>query len=505
MFQEAFTILLDPSVLLNIFLGVISGICIGCLPGLTATMGVALVLPLTFGMSAANSILLLIGVYFGAIYGGSVSAILLNTPGTPASAATALDGHKMALKGEAGRALGIATSSSFVGGFISCVYLMLISPILARFALKFSSPEFFMLALFGLCIIASISGKSMAKGLLSGTFGILLATIGIDSITGTLRFTGGNVNLYSGINYIPVMIGLFAMSQAFVNIEGLSKKAVVNQKVTSIFPKKKDWKVILPYGLGFGTLGTFTGAIPGAGADIASFIAYGQAKNISKHSEDFGTGVPEAIVAPEAANNGVTGGALIPMLTLGVPGDAVAAIMIGALTVQGLQPGPLLFQNNGPMVYALFIGCFIANIIMFVVGINSVKLFTKVLSIPRSILIPTIFLLCVVGSYALSNSIFDVIVMFIFGIVGYFFHKLEIPASPAVLGLILGPMAESHFRRSLLMSQGSIATFFSSGISKFFLVLIIISLILPIFHQKFLKKTVNELKKNQYTDDTSNT
>lgn len=488
MLQEAMAIVLNPVVLIKVLLGVASGMCIGCLPGLTATMGVALVLPLTFGMDAANSILLLIGVYVGAIYGGSISAILLNTPGTPASAATALDGYKMASKGEAGRALGISTSSSFIGGLISCVYLILISPVLARFALRFSSPEFFMLAVFGLCIISSISGKSMAKGLLCGAFGILIATIGIDKITGTMRFTFDNMYLFSGVNYIPVMIGLFAMSQGFVSVEEMFDTQVVNNDVKKVFPKREDWKLIVKNGLGFGTLGTFVGCIPGAGADIAAFIAYGQAKNFSKHPEEFGTGSPEGIAAPEAANNGVTGGALIPMLTLGVPGDAVAAIMIGALTIQGLQPGPLLFQNNGPMVYALFIGFFIANICMFVIGLNSVKMFTKVLSIPKSILVPIIFLLCFVGSYALQNSIFDVIVMLTFGIIGYFLQKFEISSSPAVLGLILGPMAESHFRRSLLMSNGDVSCFVSTGITKFFLVLIIISLLLPIVRNLIEKK-----------------
>jgi putative tricarboxylic transport membrane protein len=488
MFLEAFRLVFEPSVLLYIVLGVASGICIGCLPGLTTTMGVALVLPLTFGMDATHSILLLIGVYVGAVYGGSISAILLNTPGTPASAATALDGYKMASKGEAGRALGISTSSSFIGGMISCVYLMLISPILAKFALKFSAPEFFMLAFFGLCIISSISGKSMMKGLLSGALGILLATIGIDNITGTMRFTFHNMNLFSGINFIPVMIGLFAMSQAFVGVEEIMQKPAITKAVTHVFPKRSDWGMILKNGVIYGTLGSLVGCIPGVGADIASFIAYGQAKSFSKHPELFGTGLPEAIAAPEAANNGVTGGALIPMLTLGVPGDAVAAIMIGALTVQGLQPGPLLFQNNGPIVYALFIGCFIANICMFVLGLNSVRFFTKVLSVPKAILVPTIFLLCFVGSYALANNIFDVIVMLFFGIVGYFLQKVEVSSSPAILGLILGPMAESNFRRALLMSKGDFGTFLSTGICWFFFIMILISLVLPFLQKKLLMK-----------------
>ncbi|WP_428770857.1 tripartite tricarboxylate transporter permease [Treponema sp. HNW] len=467
-----------------------SGICIGCLPGLTATMGVALVLPLTFGMDAVPAILLLIGVYVGAIYGGSISAVLLNTPGTPASAATTLDGYEMARRGEPGRALGIATLSSAFGGITSCIFLFFIAPQLAKISLRFSSPEFFMLAVFGLCIISSISGKSMAKGIVCGCIGILIATIGIDSITGKMRFTFNNMNLLSGINYIPVMIGLFAMSQAFIGIEDIAKKSNIISHISGVLPKKEDLKIIGKSGIGFGTLGTFIGIIPGAGADIAAFIAYGQAKNMSKNPERFGSGIAEGIAAPEAANNGVTGGALIPMLTLGVPGDAVAAIMIGALTVQGLQPGPLLFQNNAPLVYAVFIGCFIANICMLILGLSSIRLFTRVLSVPKAVLIPGIFVLCVVGSYAMANNMFDVGVMLFFGIVGYFFDKAEIPASPAVLGLILGPMAESHFRRALLMSKGSYAVFFSTGICRFFLALIILSVAFP-----FIKKRLALLKR----------
>lgn len=490
MIIDALLLALQPSVLLYMFLGVAGGIFIGCLPGLTTTMGVALVLPITFGMDAAHSILLLIGVYVGAVYGGSISAILLNTPGTPASAATAIDGHAMAARGEAGRALGISTISSFLGGIISCFFLILISPYLAKFALQFSAPEFFMLAVFGLCIISSISGKSVLIGFLCGAFGVLIATIGIDDISGVARFTFGNINLFSGVNFIPVMIGLFAMSQAFVAVEEMMKEEVKAKKVTGVLPLKEDWRLIFKNSSVFGSLGTFIGSIPGVGADIASFIAYGQSKSLSKESEKYGTGVTDAISAPESANNGVTGGALIPMLTLGVPGDAVAAIMIGALTVQGLQPGPLLFQNNTEVVYAIFIGLLVANVFMLCIGLSSVRLFTRVLSVPKSILTPIIFLLCFVGSYSLANNFFDVIVMFIFGVFGYFLKKIDVSPSPIILGLILGPMAESNFRRALLMSRGEYDTFFSTGISWFFFILILISILFPM-----LKKVRDKLNR----------
>jgi putative tricarboxylic transport membrane protein len=489
MIVDVLSLVLQPSVLIYVFLGVTAGIFIGCLPGLTTTMGVALMLPLTFGMDAIHSILLLIGVYVGAVYGGSISAILLNTPGTPASAATAIDGYAMASKGESGRALGISTVSSFLGGIISCIFLILVSPYLAKFALKFSAPEFFMLAIFGLCIISSISGRSMLLGLLTGALGMLIATIGIDDISGVARFTFGNINLFSGVNFIPVMIGLFAMSQAFNGVEEIHKKSVATKKVTQVLPNKSDWKLIFKNSAVFGSLGTFIGSIPGVGADIASFIAYGQSKSISKEPEKYGTGVTEAIVAPESANNGVTGGALIPMLTLGIPGDAVAAILIGALTVQGLQPGPLLFQNNSTIVYAIFCGLLIANIFMLFIGLSSVRLFTKVLTVPKAILVPIIFLLCFVGSYALSNNFVDVIVMFVFGVFGYFLKKVNVSPSPIILGLILGPMAESNFRRALLMSRGEYDTFFSTGISLFFFFLIVLSLFFPI-----LKKYISNKK-----------
>ncbi|MDU4889304.1 MAG: tripartite tricarboxylate transporter permease [Clostridium sp.] len=477
----------NPAVLMYIMLGVAGGICIGALPGLTATMGVALLLPLTFGMDAQTGILLLLGIYIGAIYGGSISAILLKTPGTPASAATALDGYEFSKRGEGGRALGIATVSSFVGGVVSCIALMLISPQLAKLALKFSSAEFFLLAVFGLTIIASISGNKISKGLICGFIGMLIATVGIDSITGKVRYTFGSVSLMSGVSYIPVMIGLFAMSQAFISIEDIWTKEEVDNKVTKVIPSKEDLKKILKTAPLTGLIGTFIGIIPGAGADIGAFVSYNTAKNMSKTPEKFGTGITEAIAASEGGNNGVTGGAMIPMLTLGIPGDAVAAIMIGALTIQGLNPGPLLFQNDKVLVYTIFVGLLVANCCMLLLGLSCLKAFTKVLTIPKTILTPIIFVLCIVGSYAIKNDFFDVGVMLVFGIIGYFMQKAEIPASPAILGLILGPMAEKHFRTALLKSGGNYGIFFSSAICWLFILLAVGTLVLPIVKSMIAK------------------
>ncbi len=466
-----------PMVFLYMALGVFAGICIGALPGLTATMGVALLLPMTFGMDASRGILMLLGIYCGAIYGGSISAILLHTPGTPASAATAIDGYALAKKGEAGRALGASTLASYIGGLVSVACLCLISPQLAKLALRFSSAEFFLLAVFGLCIIANISGNNIEKGLICGCLGILVATIGIDSVTSYVRFSPeGNYNFMGGINYIPIMIGLFAMSQAFENIEDIFSEEKVQAKVTNILPKKEDLKRIFRIAPVTGLIGTFIGIIPGAGADIGSFVGYNVARAIAKEPEEFGKGSVEAIAGPEGGNNGVTGGAMIPMLTLGVPGDAVTAIMIGALTIQGLTPGPMLFQQNKVLVYTIFLGMFVANTLMCVFGFAGIHLFTKVLSVPKVILTPIIFVLCIIGSYAMKNSLFDVWVMLIAGIVGYFLGKLKVPTSPAILGLILGPMAEKNFRTALLKSGGDPSVFFNSVICWFFIVLILFSL-----------------------------
>lgn len=472
---EALQSAFSPIVLLYMVLGVAAGICIGALPGLTATMGVALLLPLTFGMDASSGILMLLGIYVGAIYGGSISAILLHTPGTPASAATAIDGYEFTKRGEAGRALGISTMSSYIGGVVSCLCLFLISPQLAKLALKFSSAEFFLLAVFGLCIIANISGKNMAKGLICGFLGILAASVGMDSVTGYVRFSS-NLNLLAGVPYIPVMIGLFAMSQAFETIEDIFTKDEVNMKITRVLPTKEDMKSMFRIAPITGLIGTFIGIVPGAGADIGSFVGYNTARSFSKHPEKFGKGSAEAVAASEGGNNGVTGGAMIPMLTLGVPGDAVAAIMIGALTIQGLTPGPMLFKDNAVLVYTIFIGMFVANTIMVLLGFSCIRAFTKVLSIPKTVLTPIIFVLCIVGSFAMRNNLFDVGVMLIAGIIGYFMNKVQIPTSPAILGLILGPMAEKNFRTALLKSSGNYGVFFNTPICWFFIILIIVSL-----------------------------
>jgi putative tricarboxylic transport membrane protein len=476
-----FSIVLQFSNLLMIIVGVVSGIIIGALPGLSATMGVVLLLPLTFSMGIIPSLMLLLGVYCGAVYGGSITAILIRTPGTPAAAATVLDGYEFAKRGEGGRAIGVSTVSSAIGSLVSCVALLTIAPILSKFALQFSAAEYFALAVFGLTIIGCVSGKSVVRGLLAGVIGLIVATVGIDNTSGTLRYTMGSVSMLSGFSIIPAMIGLFALPQVIMGLEQGKEKERVLQKVTRVLPSKEDFKKIFPLSLIFGTVGTFIGAVPGTGATIASFLSYNEARRWSKHPEKFGTGVVEGIIAPESANNGVSGGALIPLLTLGVPGDVTTAVLLGAFLIQGLQAGPMLFTEHPDIVYSIFTGMFVINIVMLVAGLFGQKIFIKIVSMPNFIIVPMIFILCVVGSFAINNSIFDVGVMFCFGLFGYVLNKLEIPEAPVVIGLILGPLVESSLRRALILSKGSMMIFIQKPISAIFLLLSLLSMSWPYF------------------------
>ncbi len=473
---QGIMIIFQPSMIAIIALGVIGGMIIGSLPGLTATMGVALLVPLTFGMNPVSGLVMLLGIYCGAIYGGSVSAILIRTPGTPAAAATVIEGYMLAKKGLAGKALGMSTIASFCGGMVSALALTFISPQLAKVALSFGPPEYFALALFGLSIISSISGDNVIKGLIAGFFGLLLATIGLDPITGYPRFTFDSTNLLSGISFIPVLIGLFAVSEALTTTENIAGQKDIDFDVAGALPTWSEIKGCLKTIIKGSFLGTFIGIIPGAGADIAAFVSYGEWKRSSKDAAQAGTGVLSGVAAPESANNGVTGGALVPLLTLGVPGDAVAAVLLGALMLQGLRPGPMLFKDNAEVVFALFVGLMVANVFMLIFGLFGIRFFARVITVPKQILTPIIFILCIVGSYAINNNMFDVVVMMIFGIIGYIMQKFKFPISPIVLALILGPMAEGELRRSLVISQGSYSIFFSRPICLLFFALTIISI-----------------------------
>ena len=436
---------------LYLCIGVTGGIIIGALPGLTATMGVAILLPFTFGMEPVTGLIMLVGIYIGAIYGGSISAILLNTPGTPASAATCIDGYPLVKKGMAAKALSVSTIASAIGGLISCVALVTISPILAKFALKFSSPEYFALALFGLTIIASISSGNFLKGILAG------------------------------------VIGLFAVSEVLVQIEEVITEKEVNVETVKNknYMNLKELKHCMPTILKSGILGTLIGAIPGAGADISAFICYNEAKRANKN-EKFGEGSLIGVAAPESGNNGVTGGALVPLLTLGVPGDAVAAVLLGALIIQGLTPGPLLFEQNPDIVYGLFSAMIIGNILLLIIGLAGIKFYSKIVDIPKKFMIPCILVLSTIGSYSMNNSTFDIFITLTFGVVGYIMTKINIPISPIVLSVILGPMLETNLRKSVIMYEGSYSFLYTRPITIFFLLLTFISIYSSIC--KYFKK-----------------
>ncbi len=473
----------DPSLLLILVVGVISGILIGSLPGLTATMGVTLLMPFTLGMglSPQGSMAMLIGIYVGAIYGGSITAILIATPGTPASAATLLDGYPMSQRGEAGKAIILATLASFVGGMIGTALLVFLSPQLSRFGLQFSSPEYFALAVFGLSMIVSISGGDVVKGVISGFFGLLLATIGLDPMNGTPRFCFGMVELYEGIGFIPVLIGLYAFAQVFDDLTQNIKTTASVAKLNLSFPKLKEitryWASYVRSAL----LGTTIGALPGAGCDIAAFVGYNEAKRFSKQPELFGKGNPEGVISPEAAKSGATAGAMIPMMTLGVPGDAVTAVMLNGLIVQGLQPGPLLFRDHLDVVYPIFAFIFLAYLATCAFGLISARWIARIVLIDKSVLLPIICALSVIGAYAIRFSVFDIYVAVGMGAVGFFMRRYGFPASPIVLALILGPMAESNLRRALMLPDAGVMMFFSRPISCVLLLLAIGSLAWGLF------------------------
>ena len=476
--------------LLLILIGVFGGIIAGAMPGLTATMGVAILVPLTFGMQPHEALLLLAGVYNGAMYGGSISAILINIPGTPSSLATNMDGYPMAKQGKAGEAIGLATCGSFIGGTFSVIILTLAAPQIAKAALLFSAPEYFALAVFGLSIIANISGKSITKGLLAGLFGMFLATIGMDPMTGFARFTFGSANLLGGINLLPLMIGLFGLSEAMVQMVSTLEYKVLKQKLTNVVPRIsklfKYWFTILRSSV----IGTFIGAVPAAGGPIAALVAYNEAKRTSKNAERFGEGEEEGVIAGETANNATCGGALIPLLTLSIPGDGVTAVMLGAFMIHNIQPGPLLFRESGDLVYSIFIGMGFANVFLLILGLLGARFFARIINSPKHLLMPIVVILCVVGSYSVRNSISDIIIMLIMGLIGFILQRAKIPLAPIILGLILGPMAEANYRRALIASEGNPAIFFTRPVSAVILLITIVVLLIPII-KKYRKRKTN--------------
>jgi len=463
-------------VLALMVLGIFAGMFAGALPGITATLSVALLVPFTFWIEPLSGMMVLLGIYVGAMFGGAVPAILLKTPGTPAAAATCFDGYPLTQKSQAGLAIGVACLSSFVGGLFGALVLIAVAPQMAQMALKFGPAEYFALAIFGLTIIASVSEGSLIKGLLMGTLGLLISTVGLDPMTAFPRFTFGSENLLTGVAFIPIMIGVFAIAESLHQIErwGIQKNEV--QPVGGILPSLDKVKRIMPATLLGSAIGTVIGAIPGTGGDIASFVSYSQAKRLSRHPEEFGRGSIEGLSAAEAANNSITGGALIPMLTLGIPGDAVTAVLLGALMIHGLRPGPLLFEQQPTFVQGIFVGLIVINLISLPISLLTARLFAKIMNVPKYYLWPVVLVLCVVGSFSLENNLFSVWVMFVFGIVGYLMQKLRFPPGPLVLGVILGPMAESNLRRALILSKGSPWIFLQKPLALALLLFALLSL-----------------------------
>lgn len=478
--EEMLTGLLNVLSFSNLFfiaVGMTLGIFIGSMPGLSATMGIAILLPLTYGMDPATGIAMLAALYMGASYGGSILAILINTPGTPAAAATVLDGYKMSQNGQAGKALGISLVSSFIGGVIGAIVLLTIAPFLGEVALKIGVVELFAIAVLGITIISSLSSGSVIKGLLSGSLGLLISLIGMDAITGTPRFTFGSIYLFDGISFVVALIGLFSIPQAIKLIEQDSQGVKVNKIKDKILP---SWGEIFRLRftlLRSSVIGVIVGLIPGTGGDTASWFSYNEAKRFSKKKEKFGTGYAEGVAAPESANNAVVGGALVPTITLGVPGSSSTAVLLGGLMIHGIMPGPTLMTEHADVAYTLLWAVLISCFFMLGLGILYTRVAVGVTRVPPKVLAPIIILLCVIGTFAVHNSMVDVMIMFGFGIAGYFMDKLKIPVAPMVVGLILGIMLDTTMNQSLKIGRGDWMIFLSKPMAAILLFIALITIL----------------------------
>ena len=489
--------LLTLEVAIALVVGVLGGMIIGGLPGLNPSMGVALLIPVTYGMNAVPALVMLTSLYTAGIYGGSFTAILIHTPGTASSAATVIDGYQFTVKGRSLEAIGWATIGSVTGGTLSGISLLLIAPQLARVALRFSAPEYFFIALFGLTIIGTLAGSSPLKGIASGIFGLIIGLVGIELTIAFSRLTFGILELQGGVGLIPSLIGLFSISQMLLQVEkmatkdGISKGQVIDASMIGgrFFPRFAEFIKQIPNIIRSSTLGLLVGIMPGAGGDIAAWVAYNEAKRASKNPEEFGKGSVSGLVACEAANNAVTGGSYIPLLTLGVPGSATAAVTLGGLMIHGLLPGPSLFTDQSHRIYPIMVGFLVANILMGFIGFLVARHIIKVARLPMNILIPFVIVLSLIGSYAMNFSLFDVYVMLVFGAIGYFMRKNDFPTAPVVLALILGPLAERSLFSSILMARGLpvITYFLSRPLSILFIVLTVFSLFAPLLMKRIKK------------------
>ena len=485
-----FHIAITPVNLLLCFLGALAGTIIGALPGIGPSAGLAILLPLTFGMNPTSAMIMMAGLYCGAMYGGTITSVLINVPGESSSVMTCLDGYQMALQGRAGKALGIAAIGSFIAGTFSVVFLMLLSIPLVKFALSFGPPEYFALMLMGLCTIAGLTGGSVLKALVGAFLGLLISTPGMDAFSGLPRLTFGFTGLLGGVDFLVVAMGLFGIGEVLYNAEQIMKLEFVTEKIKikEVWPNRAEWRAsAMPITRGT-IIGFLVGVLPGAGSTIASFISYSAEKRFSKHPEKFGKGAIEGVAGPESANNSATGGAMVPLLTLGIPGSGTTAIMLGALMMFGLQPGPLLFQKNPDFVWGVIASMYIGNIMLLVMNIACIPLFVKILKIPNSLLMPLIIVFATVGVYSVDGNIFDVWMLYLFGVMGYFMKKFDMPPAPVVLSVVLGPMIERALRQSLTMSLGSYDIFFTRPISAVLLLMGFAAVLWPLIDMVRLRR-----------------
>ena len=456
----------DPKLLLLVAIGTFAGIYIGAIPGLSVTMAVSILISFTFSWEVNDALCLMVGIYMGGVYGGSRTAILLNIPGAPSAIATALDGYPLAQKGQAGEAIGISTVMSVIGGFLGIFVLAAAAPAISEFALTFQPRDYMLLAILGILLVGSLSGESLAKGCFAGALGMLIGTVGLDPLTAEERFTFGIVDLWNGISFIAVMIGLFGVSEALLQLHHIDTPAI-KQTISRIVPSWSSVRKYLPLSLQTSGIGVIIGALPGTGGDIAALMAYDHAKRVTKDPEvPFGEGAKEGLVAPETANNAAVGGAFIPMITLGIPGDAVTAIIIGALFIHGLNPGPMLMIDRPHMFWFVVGNLALANVFLLIFGLTGIKLFTKIVECPRGVLIPLILLLSVVGAYAVNNSVIDVYWMLGFGILGYFMKLYGYQVGPVILGVILSRLIDENWRRAIISEQESLGALFINTISS---------------------------------------
>jgi len=482
---QGFAVALAPENLLFCFIGVLMGTLIGVLPGIGPVSGVAILLPIVFTLEPTAAMIMLAGIYYGSMYGGSTTSILINTPGESASVMTCLDGYAMARAGRAGAALGMAALASFVAGTVSVVGLMLLAPPLAEFALKFGPAEYFALMVLGLTMLTRLAGKSLIKGLMMGMFGLALGTVGLDPMTGVARYTAGRIEFLDGVGFVSVAMGLFALGEIFSNAEESLSRDVFKTDLKGLWPSLQDWMAVRWTLVRATIIGFFVGALPGAGATVASFMAYVAEKKASKHPERFGTGVIEGVAAPEAANNAATGGALVPLLTLGIPSSATTAILLGALLILNVRPGPLMIAERPEFFWAVVTSMYVGNVMLLILNLPLVGLWASLLRIPYTILLPLILLFTLIGAYAINNNVWDIWIMLLFGVIGYLMRKFEYPAAPVVLALVLGPLMETNFRRTLAISQGDYAVFLTHPIAAFLLICAVLSLAWPLLARLF--------------------